>query len=74
MADGTLYRIDYTITRRRPDEEDFDEIGFGSSGSEESIDQAVHMLASALTHGEWETSGDMPSPESVMAEMEDDRG
>ena len=27
------------------------------------------MMSAALTHGEWETSDDMPSPESVMAEM-----
>lgn len=68
------YRIDFTLTRRLPGEPDFTEIGFGSSGSEETIDQAAHMMSAALTHGEWETSDDMPSPESVMAEMEADRG
>lgn len=67
------YRIDFTITRRLLGESDFTEIGFGSSGSEETIDQAAHMMCSALTHGEWETSGNMPSPESVLADLEADR-
>lgn len=49
------YRVEFSITRRLPGEDDFTEIGFGSSGAWESVDQAGHMALSAITRPEeWE--------------------
>ena len=62
---ATEYRIDFTVTRRTDDDEDFTEIGFGSSGAWGSIDQAASMLEAGVTHREWETSEGMPDPETV---------
>lgn len=59
------YRIEFSITRRLPDEDDFTEIGFGSSGAWSSLDQASHMAGSAIESREWETTGDMPDPSEV---------
>lgn len=59
----TEYRIEYTITMRRDGEDDFEEIGFGSSGAWATVDQAAHMLESAVEHREWETSEGMPDPD-----------
>lgn len=64
------YRIDYTITRRGPSDEDFEEIGFGSSGAWETIDAAEHAMGSDVENYQWETSGDMPDPQEIKAEIE----
>ena len=56
------YRIDFTITGRGPDDEDFQEIGYGSSGAWSTVDQAAHMVESAIRNREWETAPGMPDP------------
>lgn len=66
----TEYRVEFSITRRRDDENDFTEVGFGSSGAWGSIGQASHMAASAIDRYEWETTPGMPDPEDVRAEDE----
>lgn len=58
----TEYRIEFAITRREDGEADFTEIGFGSTAAESSVDQAAHMLQSAVQNREWETSLGMPDP------------
>jgi hypothetical protein len=68
---ATEYRIDFTITRREDGDDDFTEIGFGSSGAWSTPAQAAHMLASDMDHCQWETSPGMPDPESVRAQLED---
>jgi hypothetical protein len=65
----TDYRIDFTITRREDGDEDFTEIGFGSSGAWGSPEFAVGMVVADLEHGTWETSAGMPDPDSVMADV-----
>lgn len=66
------YRIEYTITRYRPGkDDDFTEIGFGSSGSWSSIDQCAHMVNSAVQNKDWETSKGMPDPDTVEADEDD---
>jgi hypothetical protein len=62
MAD---YRIEFSIQGRGPDDEDFTEIGFGSSGTWRDIDQAAHIVESMVAHREWETGADMPDPSEV---------
>ena len=58
------YRIEYQI-QRSADGEDFEEIGFGSSGEWSDVDQAMHMAASAVQNREWETEQGQPEPEEV---------
>lgn len=67
------YRIEYVIQRRADGDDDFAEIGFGSSGAWRDLDQCTHMLDSAVTNGEWESEGDMPSPVDVMREISEAR-
>ncbi|KQP63038.1 hypothetical protein [Nocardioides sp. Leaf285] len=65
----TDYRIEFSIQRRLPGEEDFTEIGFGSSGEGRDLDACTHSIDSGITNGEWETTGGMPAPEDVMADI-----
>ena len=60
------YRIEFTITRRLDDEDDFTEIGFGSSGAWDTLDACTHMVDSAVTNGEWETEPGQPDPAEIM--------
>lgn len=57
------YRIEFSITCRADDADDFTEIGFGSSGAWHSINQASHMAATAIERREWETTPGMPAPD-----------
>lgn len=50
------YRIDFSIMRRLPGEDDFTEFGFGSTTAESSIDEAAHMAMSALQNDGWDES------------------
>lgn len=61
------FRIDYTILRRRAGEDDFAEIGFGSSGAWSDVAQAGHMVETDVTNGDWETSEGIPDPAEVTA-------
>ncbi len=63
------YRIDFTITRRQGNEDDFTEIGFGSSGARKNLYDCAHSLEYAVAHGEWETEAGMPDPDDVMADI-----
>lgn len=67
------YRIEFSIQRCLPGEDDFTEIGFGSSGSWDDLDACTHSIDSGVTNGEWETTGDMPDPDDVMAAIKDER-
>jgi hypothetical protein len=57
------------MTDYKPGDEDFTEIGFGSSGAWASPEFAAEMLAADLQRGTWETSDGMPDPDSVMADV-----
>ncbi len=59
------YRIEYQIQRQMPGDDDFVEVGFGSSGGWGSIEQASHMASSAIDNREWETEPGMPEPEDA---------
>ncbi len=72
MADE--YRITFAIERQQPGDDDFTEIGFGSSGAWDSLEQAVHIVSSDIQNWQWETEGDMPSPESIRDREEAGRG
>lgn len=64
---ATEFRIEYTITRRRDGEEDFTEIGFGSSGTWSDVDQCAHMVDSAVQNLAWETEPGMPPPAEAVS-------
>jgi hypothetical protein len=64
MAEGE-YRIDYSIKYQGPDDDDFREIGFGSSGGSATPDAAAYVVESDIANRQWETTGDMPDPSAV---------
>lgn len=63
------YRIEFSIQRRDEEagEDDFTEIGFGSSGSWNDLAACTHMIDSTIANGEWETEVGQPCPDEVMA-------
>ena len=63
------YRIEYTI--QRFDGTDFEEIGFGSSGSWSTPNECAHMVESDIANYEWEALRHHPDPEEVKREVED---
>ena len=72
MAEEIDYEIVYTLRRRLPGEEDFTEIGFGTSGMWSTPDECAHMLSSAVQNYEWEAEAGMPDPDEIKAEVEAD--
>lgn len=73
MSDTADYRIEYTIQRRLPGEDDFADIGFGSSNGWDTPDQAVHIVASEVQNYGWDTEPGMPDPDEVKAAVEAER-
>lgn len=60
--DGSYrYRIEYTI-QQADDGGDYREIGFGSSGSWETVDAALYAVESDVQNRQWETEPGMPDP------------
>lgn len=60
------YRINYTIEKRENEEsENFEEVGFGSSGDSYSIEDALGWIIADIQNRDWETIGDMPEPEEA---------
>lgn len=58
------YRIEYTIQRNLGNE-DWKEVGFGSSGAWSDVDQAAHILVSDVQNRHWETEPGMPKPDEL---------
>lgn len=53
MMDETQYRIEYTITRRQPGEDDFTEFGFGSSGGWPDLRSCAYEVTSEIENELW---------------------
>ena len=68
--DETEYRIEYAVQRRLPGEEDFTEIGFGSSSGANDLDAAVYAIESDVCNGHWETEPGQPDPDEIMADIQ----
>lgn len=64
------YRIEFSIQRGDGDG-DFAEIGFGSSGAWDAIDDALYALQSVVQNRQWETQAGMPDPRSVDEDPDD---
>lgn len=58
------YRIEYTIYR------DDEEIGFGSSSTWSSPQQAAHIVSSDIDNYQWETEAGHPDPQDIKREVE----
>lgn len=57
------YRIEYSIQQSTDDsEQDFQEIGFGSSATWDDIDAALYAMSSDIQNRLWETTPGMPDP------------
>ena len=63
------FRIEYTIQRIDDDDEDYRDIGFGSSGGWSSIDAALYAVESDVQRRLWETEPHMPDPEDADGEL-----
>ena len=59
------FRVEFTLMRKRAGEDDYTEIGFGSSGGSGTVDHAMHLAQSAVQNREWETTDGQPDPRSV---------
>ncbi|WP_248581570.1 hypothetical protein [Nocardioides sp. InS609-2] len=68
--DGTTYRIEYQIQRQGPGDDDFVEIGFGSSGESRDLEGAVFAIESYVSNGQWETEPGQPDPDEVRAAIQ----
>jgi hypothetical protein len=64
------YRIDFTIQRREDGDEDFTDIGFGSSGASSDPGAASFEVDSIVQNYAWETEGAMPDPIDIKAAIE----
>ena len=64
----TEFRIEYTIQRMDEGDEDFVDIGFGSSGGWSTINAASYAVESAIQNRSWETEPHMPDPEDAEGE------
>ncbi len=62
---GTEYRIEFSVQRRRVEDDDFVEIGFGSSGSWDDLGVCSHMVNTIVQGREWQTTGTMPAPGDI---------
>ncbi|WP_194165016.1 hypothetical protein [Pseudactinotalea sp. HY160] len=66
MSRGEVeYRIEYAIQRRLPGEDDFTEVGFGSSGAWGGVDEALYAAGSDVQNRLWETEPGMPDPDEL---------
>ena len=62
---STEYRIEYVIQRALTEDNDFEEIGFGSSGAWDDLDQCAHILSSDIQNDSWETEAGQPDPDDI---------
>lgn len=67
----TEFRIEYTIQRMDEGDEDFVDIGFGSSGGWSTINAASYAVESDIQNRSWETEPHMPDPEDAEGEVLD---
>ena len=63
------YRIEFQIQRQLPGDDDFTEIGFGSSGACRDLDECTFSIECGVGNSQWETEPGQPDPAEVMAEI-----
>ena len=70
MSEETEYEITYSLRRRQPDDDDYTEIGFGSSGGWSSPEACAYAVGSDIQNYRWETERGMPDPDEIRADIE----
>lgn len=68
MGETTEYRVEYKITRRQPGDDDFTEIGFGSTCADTDIEVALYEVQSDIQNFQWETTPGHPDPDEIRAD------
>ena len=56
-------RIEYTIQQEK--EDDWVDIGFGSSGCWDDVNSALYAVDSYVQNRQWETEDGMPDPKEI---------
>jgi len=59
------YRIEYTIQRAPIDSDDWEDVGFGSSGASGTVNGALYAVESYVQNRQWETEPGMPDPDNL---------
>ena len=72
MSEETEYEITYSLRCRQPDDDDYTEIGFGSSGGWSSPEACAYAVGSDIQNYCWETERGMPDPDKIRADIEDE--
>lgn len=72
MSEEIDYEITYSLRRRQPDDDDYTEIGFGSSGGWSSPEACAYAVGSDIQNYCWETERGMPDPHEIRADIEDE--
>ena len=70
MSEETEYEIVYSLRRRKPGDDDYAEIGFGSSGGWNSLNACAYAVESDIQNYCWETERGMPDPDETRADIE----
>jgi hypothetical protein len=70
----TDYRIRFTIERSSEGDEDYADIGFGSSGGYDDVAAALYEVDSIVQNWQWETEAGMPDPLDIKAERDGEDG
>lgn len=58
------FRIEYSL-KRSVDDGEFQEVGFGSSGTWDDLAAALYAVESDIQNQAWETTKGMPKPEEL---------
>ena len=69
MSEETEYEIAYSLRRRKPGDDDYAEIGFGSSGGWNSLNACAYAVESDIQNYCWETERGMPDPDETRADI-----
>ena len=70
MSEETEYEITYSLRRRQTCDDDYTEIGFGSSGGWSSLEACAYAVGSDIQNYCWETERGMPDPDEIRADIE----
>ena len=70
MSEETEYEITYSLRRRQTWDDDYTEIGFGSSGGWGSPEACAYAVGSDIQNYCWETERGMPDPDEIRADIE----
>ena len=70
MSEETEYEITYSLRRRQACDDDYTEIGFGSSGGWSSLEACAYAVGSDIQNYCWETERGMPDPDKIRADIE----